>query len=192
MGLRNGAHRQGRIGDARGEPSHAACTRDLECGVGLESLPGPPALVLALRNGETEARDARLGGTAELDAPDRSERDDHRVWRLGIIIGMHVQRDHPEARLGLDLLEHEARAVGELDLDHRRLDAVRFAERRDRPVQTADELFVRAFRDRRPDAAAQKSFASCVEAPICPRPSVVIVRPRGVRWMYPSCRRYGS
>ena len=29
-------------------------------------------------------------------------------------------------------------------------------------------------------------------APMCARPSFVIVRPRGVRWMKPSWRRYGS
>jgi hypothetical protein len=96
---------------------------------------------------------------------------------------MDVQRDHPEARLGVDLLEHEAGAVGELDLDDRRLDTVRLAERRNRPMQPADEFLVRAFRGGRPDAAAQKSFASVVAAPMCARPSVVIVRPRGVRWM---------
>jgi hypothetical protein len=96
---------------------------------------------------------------------------------------MHVERDHAEARLGIDPLEHEAGAVGELDLDDRRLDAVCLAERRDRPVQPPDELLVRALRDRRPDAAAQKSFASSVAAPMCARPSDVIVRPRGVRWM---------
>jgi hypothetical protein len=96
---------------------------------------------------------------------------------------MDVQRDHPEARLGLDLLEHEAGPVDELDLDYGRFDAVRLAERRDRPVQPPDELLVRAFGNRRPDAAAQKSFAPSVAAPMCTRPSVVIVRPRGVRWM---------
>jgi hypothetical protein len=96
---------------------------------------------------------------------------------------MDVQRDHPEARLGLDLLEHETGAVGELDLDNGRLDTVRLAERCDRAVQASDELLVRAFRDRRPDGAAQKSFAPSVAAPMCVRPSVVIVRPRGVRWM---------
>ena len=95
---------------------------------------------------------------------------------------MHVERDHAEARHGLDPLEDEPRAVDELDLDNRRLDAVFLAERRDRPVQPIDELLVRAFRDRRPDRA-QKSFASSVVAPMCERPSEVIVRPRGVRWM---------
>jgi hypothetical protein len=96
---------------------------------------------------------------------------------------MDVERDHPEARFGLDLLEHEPEAVGELDLDNGRLDAVGLPERRDRAVQPPDELLVRALRDRRPDGAAQKSFAPSVAAPMCARPSVVIVRPRGVRWM---------
>jgi hypothetical protein len=94
-----------------------------------------------------------------------------------------MQRDHAKARVGIDLLEQKAGTVGELDLDDGRLDSVRLAERRDRAVEASDELLVRAFRDRRPDSAAQKSFTSSVAAPMCARPSVVIVRPRGVRWM---------
>ena len=56
-----------------------------------------------------------------------------------------------------------------------------------------DERLMRAFGNGRPDTAAQKSFASSFPAaPMCARPSFVIVRPRGVRWMKPSCSRYGS
>jgi hypothetical protein len=94
-----------------------------------------------------------------------------------------MQRHHAEARVRLDLLEHEAGAVYELNLDDGRLDSVRLPERRDRTVQPPDELLVRTLRNRRPDPAAQKSFASSVAEPMCTRPSVVIVRPRGVRWM---------
>jgi hypothetical protein len=94
-----------------------------------------------------------------------------------------VQRDHPEARLGVDAVEHEARRVRQLDLDDRLLDALLLRERGDRPVEPRDELLVRPFRNRRPDPA-QKSFASSSAAtPMCARPSFVIVRPRGVRWM---------
>ena len=182
MGLRNGAHHHGRIGDARDEPSQPRAPATSSAGWAW-SHSQARLLLLALRHREAEARDARLGRAAQLEAPDRAERDDHRVRRLGVIVGMHVQRDHPEAGLGLDPLEHEPEAVGELHLDDRCLDAVRLAECRDRPVQPPDELLVWALRDRRPDAAAQKSFASSVTAPMCTRPSVVIVRPRGVRWM---------
>jgi hypothetical protein len=96
---------------------------------------------------------------------------------------VQVDRDHAEAGLRLDAVEQEARRVDELDLDDRRLDACGGAERGDCAVQSLDESLVRAFGDRRPDAA-QKSFASLAgAAPMCARPSVVIVRPRGVRWM---------
>jgi len=85
--------------------------------------------------------------------------------------------------LHLRALEGEARAIGELDLDERRLHAVLLREGADRAVQPLDERLVRAFGDRRPDPA-QKSFASeAGGAPMCARPSFVIVRPRGVRWM---------
>jgi hypothetical protein len=63
---------------------------------------------------------------------------------------------------------------------------VLLGERADRTVEPFDERLMRAFCDRRPDAA-QKSFASAAgAAPMCARPSFVIVRPRGVRWMKPS------
>ena len=105
---------------------------------------------------------------------------------------MHVQRHHPEARLGLDALQREARAVGELDLDGGRLHAVLLGEVADRPVDALDEGLVRALGHRRPDAAQKSLCSSAGAAPMCARPSFVIVRPRGVRWMKPSCRRYGS
>ena len=121
-----------------------------------------------------------LGRGAQLDAPDRAEWHDQRRRRV-VVVGAHVQRHHAEPGLRLDPLQREARAVGELDLDRRRLDAVLLCERRDRAVQPLDECLVRAFGDRRPDAA-QKSFASPAgAAPMCARPSFVIVRPRGVR-----------
>jgi len=182
VGLRNGAHRQGRI--RRRTPR--TVTRRVHPRPRVRGGPGvtprPACSPLSLRHREADALEARLRCAAELEAPDRPQRDDERVRRVGVV-GMHVQRDHAESRLGLDLLEHEARAVGELDLDDGRLDAVRRAERRDRPVKPRDELLVRALRGRRPDAAAQKSFASPAASPMCARPSVVIVRPRGVRWM---------
>ena len=84
------------------------------------------------------------------------------IERVGLVVldPLHVDRDHPEARLGLDAVEHEAAGVHQLDLDERLLDARRLRERRDRAVQPLDEGLVRALRNRRPDAA-QKSFALC-------------------------------
>jgi len=58
-------------------------------------------------------------------------------------------------------------------------------------VQPLDERLVRAFWNGRPDAA-QKSLLSSAAAPTCARPSFVIVRPRGVRWMKPYWSRNGS
>ncbi|MDX6455666.1 MAG: hypothetical protein QOD48_1773, partial [Gaiellaceae bacterium] len=96
------------------------------------------------------------------------------------------------AGLGRDLQKHEAGAVDELEVDHRRLDAVLLGERGQRAMQPLDESLVRPFGDRRPDLT-QKSFTSAAGgAPTCARPSFVIVRPRGVRWMKPSWSRYGS
>ena len=105
---------------------------------------------------------------------------------------MHVERHHPEARLGLDALEHEARAVDELDLDDGVCTPCCLGEGADRPVEALDEGLVRAFGDRRPDAAQKSLCSSAGAAPMCARPSFVIVRPRGVRWMKPSWSRYGS
>ena len=92
----------------------------------------------------------------------------------------------------INSIEQETRRIGELELDDGRLDAVLLREGRDRAKQPRHELLVRALGNRRPDAA-QKSFASSAgAAPMCARPSFVIVRPRGVRWMKPSWSRYGS
>ncbi len=88
-------------------------------------------------------------------------------------------------------VEHEAAGVHQLDLDDRLLDAHGLREVRDRPVQPLDESLVRALGNRRPDAA-QKSWLSSAAEPTCARPSFVIVRPRGVRWMNPSWSRNGS
>ena len=98
----------------------------------------------------------------------------------------------PIAGLRLDAQEREARAVDELDLDGGRLHAVLLGEVADRAVDALDEGLVRAFGDRRPDAAQKSLCSSAGAAPMCARPSFVIVRPRGVRWMKPSCSRYGS
>ena len=145
---------------------------------------------LARTQREAEA-EALLGGLPQLDAPDRAERDDERIGHV-VVLRPHVQRDHPVAGLGLDPLERERGTVGEHDLDRRRLHSVLFGERGNRTLDPLDERLVRPLRDRRPDAA-QKSFTSgSGSAPMCARPSFVIVRPRGVRWMKPSCSRYGS
>ena len=150
-----------------------------------------PALIVSgrARHGEADA-DPFLGRLAQLDAADRPDRDDERV-RLVVLDPLHVDRDHPEAGLGIEAVEHEAGAVDELDLDERLLDTGCLGERRDRPEQALDEGLVRPFRNRRPDDA-QKSLVSAGAAPMWARPSFVIVRPRGVRWMKPSWSMNGS
>jgi len=75
---------------------------------------------------------------SELDPAEGADRDDQRVGRLVPRI-RHVERHHPEAGLGLDVLEDEARVVGELDLDDRLLDPVGLGERGDRLVEPVDE-----------------------------------------------------
>jgi hypothetical protein len=102
-----------------------------------------------------------------------------------------MQRDHPEARLGVEPLEDVAARVQQFDLDERLLDARGRCEGLDRPEQPLDERLVRAFGNGRPDTA-QNSFVSAGAAPMCARPSFVIVRPRGVRWMKPSWSMNGS
>ena len=125
----------------------------------------------------------------ELDAPNGAERNDHGVGRFRVVVGVEMHGDHAEAGIGIDPVEHEAGRVGQLDLDDRRFDAGLGGERRDRAVQPLDEGFVRALRDRRPDPAQKSLASSAPDAPMCARPSFVIVRPRGVRWMKPSCSR---
>ena len=150
----------------------------------------PPGVVSGrVRHGEADA-DPFLGRLAQLDAANRPDRDDECVG-LVVLDPLHVDRDHAEAGLGIEAVEHEAGAVDELDLDERLLDTGCLGERRDRPEQALDEGLVRPFRNRRPDDA-QKSLVSAGAAPMWARPSLVIVRPRGVRWMKPSWSMNGS
>jgi hypothetical protein len=116
-----------------------------------------PVLVAAVRHmsaagrdAEPEAGDALLRLPAQLDATDRSDRDHERVGIL-VVAALHVDRDHPEAGLGLDPVEHEPRSVGELDLDDGGLNAGRLGERADRAVQALDERLVRSLRNRGPE-----------------------------------------
>src|SRR6185437_5702078 len=95
------------------------------------------ARLLRRRDAEADAL-GLVGRGAELDPAQGADRHDERV---GVVVARlrHVERHHAEARLGIDPLEDEARSVGELDLDHRLLDAGGFGEGGDRLVQPLDE-----------------------------------------------------
>ncbi len=64
-----------------------------------------------------------------------------------LVAVVDVERDHAEAGLGEDPVEHEAGGVGELDLDDGLLDARLFGEAGDRLVEPVDERLVRPFDD---------------------------------------------
>jgi hypothetical protein len=67
--------------------------------------------------------------------------------------------DHPEAGLGIDPVEEEARGVGELDLDDRRRDPGRLGERGDDAMEALDERLVRQLRHRCPQLGHGTSLA---------------------------------
>src|SRR5205085_11509710 len=100
---------------------------------------------------------------SELDPAEGADRDDQRVGRLVPRI-RHVERHHPEAGLGLDVLEDEARVVGELDLDDRLLDPVGLGERGDRLVEPVDERLVRHLGDRCPEVGHASTLARRAES----------------------------
>jgi len=110
-----------------------------------------PVVLAGLRHAEPKARDPLLGRLPQLEAADEPDRNDHRIGQVALMRVQHVDRDHPEARLGLDPVEDPPRRIGKLDLDYRRGDARRLAELRDGAVDAVDEGLMRAFGDGRPE-----------------------------------------
>lgn len=123
-------------------------------------------------------------GFPDPDLGDRGDRDDHLDGLL--LGGMGLQRDEPEPRTRGDRDQLEERAVAELDRDRDLL-----AQARDLTMEVANEFLGRTLDAGSPDRRAQKSLSSAA-APTWSRPSSVMIRPRGVRWMNPSWSRYGS
>src|SRR5581483_10743426 len=81
-----------------------------------DGRPRSPALA-GLRDAEPEPRDALLRRGAKLEAPYETDRDDERVRQVALLRVLDVDRDHPEAGLGLEPVEDPTRRIGELDLD---------------------------------------------------------------------------
>ena len=117
-----------------------------------------PWLVYASGRAEAETLDSLIGRLAQLDPPERADRNDERVGRVVARVG-HVERHHPEPGLGLDPLQNESRGVGELDFDERLLDAVRLGKRGDRLVEPLDERLVRQLGVGRPEVGHALTLA---------------------------------
>ena len=125
----------------------------------------------------------------ELDAADEADGDDDLV-RLVVLALVLADGDEAVAGNCGERVEEVARAVGQLDLDVRLLDAVVGGVPLDLAVQRPDELVDRARRAAgQPDAAQKSRSSRSTAAPTCSRPRSVAMRPRGVRWMNPSCSR---
>src|SRR5262249_11910594 len=92
--------------------------------------------------GHREAeRCSLLGRAAELDPLDRPDRDDHLPWH--VVARMWTDRDESVARLRAERFDAVARAVRELDLDERALDAGLGRKLLDPPVDAVDQIVER-------------------------------------------------
>jgi hypothetical protein len=109
---------------------------------------GPPYLFARAnaRGSRARHREAELGSLlgslAELDPPDRSDRNDHLA--RDVLARMWTDRDEPVSGRRVERLDRIAGAVRELDLDVRLLDARLLGELLDPPMDPVDQVVERA------------------------------------------------
>lgn len=82
--------------------------------------------------------------TVDLDAADRTDGHDERRGRFAVVVGVRPKRHEAESGVGGNRVHREARAVGELDLDVRALDAGLLRDLADLALQPFHELSERA------------------------------------------------
>ena len=109
--------------------------------------------------------------------------------QLGVVVllAVHSERQKPVTGFAGERAQHQPLSVAELDLDMGSLRGVADRVPLDRLQDARDEVVQRRFRSAgNPEIRTQNSLVSSEAAPNCSRPSSVMTRPRGVRWMNPS------